>query len=57
MSGAVYVLDGSIQKVSKAIFILAPNNVDIDANIKNHAQNIFENAMYKLSTLKGKLEL
>ena len=24
---------------------------------KNHAQNIFENAMYKLSTLKGKLEL
>jgi len=24
---------------------------------KDHAQNIFENAMYKLSTLKGKLEL
>lgn len=24
---------------------------------KNFAQNVFENAIYKLSTLKGKLEL
>lgn len=39
MSGAVYVLDGSIQKVSKAIFILAPNNVDIDANIKKELES------------------
>ncbi|MGL5751973.1 MAG: cell division protein SepF [Paraclostridium sp.] len=39
MNGAVYVLDGSIQKVSKAIFILAPNNVDIDANMKKELES------------------
>ena len=39
MSGAVYVLDGSIQKVSKAIFILAPSNVDIDANMKKELES------------------
>ena len=39
MSVAVYVLDGSIQKVSKAIFILAPSNVDIDANMKKELES------------------
>ena len=39
MSGAVYVLDGTIQKVSKAIFILAPSNVDIDANMKKELES------------------
>lgn len=39
MNGAVYVLDGGIQKVSKAIFILAPNNVDIDANMKKELES------------------
>ena len=39
MNGAVYVLDGDIQKVSKAIFILAPNNVNIDANIKKELES------------------
>ena len=39
MNGAVYVLDGSIQKVSKDIFILAPNNVDIDANMKKELES------------------
>ena len=29
LSGAVYALDGDIQKVSNGIFIIAPNNVDI----------------------------
>ena len=38
-SGAVYILDGSMQKVSKSIFILAPNNVDIDANIKKELES------------------
>jgi len=33
MSGAVYALDGTIHKVSKGIFVLAPNNVDISGNI------------------------
>ncbi|MGL6106485.1 cell division protein SepF [Romboutsia sp.] len=39
MNGAVYVLDGDIQKVSKAIFILAPNNVNIDATIKKELES------------------
>lgn len=33
MSGAVYALDGTIQKVARGIFVLAPNNVDITGNI------------------------
>lgn len=33
MSGAVYSLDGTIQKVSRGIFILAPSNVDIVGNL------------------------
>lgn len=39
MSGAVYILEGTMQKVSKSIFILAPNNVDIDANIKKELES------------------
>ena len=39
MSGAVYMLDGSMQKVSKSIFILAPNNLYIDANIKKELES------------------
>ena len=30
VNGAIYALDGSIQKVNKDIFILAPSNVEID---------------------------
>ena len=30
VSGALYALDGKMQKVNKDIFILAPNNVEID---------------------------
>lgn len=33
MSGAVYALNGNIHKISKGIFILVPNNVDIAGNI------------------------
>ncbi len=39
LNGAVYALDGNIQKVSKGIFILAPNNVDISGNIKEELRN------------------
>lgn len=34
LNGAIYSLDGNIQKVSKDIFILAPSNVDIDGKMK-----------------------
>ncbi|KXG75965.1 cell division protein SepF [Thermotalea metallivorans] len=39
LNGAVYALDGNIQKVSKGIFILAPNNVDISGNIREELKN------------------
>lgn len=39
MNGSVYVLEGSIQRVSKAIFVLAPNSVDIDASVKKELES------------------
>ena len=39
ISGAVYVLDGTMQKVAKSIFILAPHNVNIDANLKKELES------------------
>lgn len=39
LNGALYALDGNIQKVSSGIFILAPNNVDIAGNIKEELKN------------------
>ncbi len=39
LSGAVYALDGSIQRVSTNIFIIAPNNVDIMADFKEELRN------------------
>lgn len=39
LNGAIYALDGNIQKVSAGIFILAPNNVDITGNIKEELKN------------------
>lgn len=39
LSGAVYALDGDIQKVSSGIFVLAPNNVDITGNIREELKN------------------
>lgn len=33
LSGAVYALDGDIQKVSNGIFVIAPNNVDIMSDV------------------------
>ena len=39
LNGAVYVLDGDIQKVAGSIFILAPNNVDIDASVKKELES------------------
>ncbi|MDF2521604.1 MAG: cell division protein SepF [Clostridia bacterium] len=35
ISGAVYALDGAIQKVSNGIVIVAPSNVDILGDLKN----------------------
>ena len=35
LSGAVYALDGGIQKVSYGIFVIAPNNVDLMGEFKD----------------------
>ena len=34
LSGACYSIDGSIQRVSSNIFIIAPDNVDVSGNFK-----------------------
>lgn len=39
LSGAVYALDGEIQKVSSGIFLIAPNNVDIMGEFKDEFKN------------------
>ncbi|MGI5908427.1 MAG: cell division protein SepF [Christensenellales bacterium] len=39
MSGAVYAVNGTIQKVSRCIFVLAPNNVDVVGNIASEASS------------------
>lgn len=39
LSGAVYGLDGNIQKVSNGIFVVAPNNVDIMGDFKDELRN------------------
>ncbi|KGG79563.1 cell division protein SepF [Caloranaerobacter azorensis] len=39
LNGAIYALEGVIQKVAKDIFILAPNNVEINGNIKEQLKN------------------
>lgn len=37
-SGALYALDGHIQQVSKGIFVLAPQNVDITGDVTGKAE-------------------
>ncbi len=39
LSGSVYALDGSIQKVSCDIFVIAPNNVDVSGDLKDEIRN------------------
>ncbi len=39
LSGAVYSLDGSIQKVSSGIFLATPNSVDIMGDLKEDLGN------------------
>jgi cell division inhibitor SepF len=38
-SGALYAVDGHIQKVSRGIFILAPNNVEISGDVRGELEN------------------
>ena len=38
LSGAVYSLDGNIQKVSSGIFLATPNSVDILGDVREELQ-------------------
>lgn len=39
VSGGIYSLDGKIQKVTKDIFVIAPNGVEIDGKIQDQIQS------------------
>lgn len=39
LNGAIYAMEGRIKKISKGIFLLAPDNTDIDGNIKKELEN------------------
>jgi cell division inhibitor SepF len=39
LSGSIYALDGSIQKVSCDIFVIAPNNVDVSGDLDDEIKN------------------
>jgi len=39
LSGSIYALDGDIQKASAGIFVVAPNNVDLTADMKEDFKN------------------
>lgn len=39
LSGSIYALDGSIQKVSCDIFVIAPNNVDVSGDLDEEIKN------------------
>ncbi|MBQ4146161.1 MAG: cell division protein SepF [Clostridia bacterium] len=41
LSGAIYALDGDIQKISNSIFLLAPNNVGIMSEDGTDTRNSF----------------
>ncbi|MCM8899683.1 cell division protein SepF [Caldicoprobacter algeriensis] len=49
ISGAVYALDGTIQKVSRGIFVLAPSNIDIVGNIPEELKG---KSFYTLANIK-----
>ncbi len=38
MSGAIYALNGSLQKVGKGIFLFVPSNVEITGDIRDEAR-------------------
>lgn len=39
VNGGLYSLEGNIQKITTDIFVLAPDNVEIDGNIRNELKN------------------
>ncbi len=51
ISGAIYALDGTIQKVSRGIFVLAPSNIEIVGNIPEELKG---KSFFTLVNLKEK---
>lgn len=42
ITGAVYGLEGNVQKISDVIFIFTPNNVQIDGDILRKNKSVFK---------------
>ncbi len=41
ISGAVYGIDGNVQKISEAIFIFTPNNIQLDGELMKKNKSLF----------------
>ncbi|MFW6287766.1 MAG: cell division protein SepF [bacterium] len=41
ISGAVYGIDGNVQKISDAIFVFTPPNVELDGEIMKKSKSLF----------------
>ncbi len=48
-NGAIYALDGRIEKISRGIFLLAPKNVDVLGNVK---EELAEKGIFSWSTVE-----
>lgn len=51
LNGAIYAIDGSLRKLSSTIFILAPENVDVDSNLENELSRKGNNPWISQSAL------
>ncbi len=41
ITGAVYGIDGNVQKISDAIFVFTPNNINIDGEMMKKNKSLF----------------
>ncbi len=39
LNGGIYSLEGNIQKIAKDIFVLSPNGVEVDGNMRDELRN------------------
>lgn len=42
ISGAVYGIDGSVQKIAEAVFLFAPDNIEIDGEMLKDNKTLFK---------------
>lgn len=39
LGGAIYAMEGAMKQISNAVILLAPNNTDIDGNLRKELEN------------------